>query len=221
MVAGIVVGAVLLGTGYGALAQTAEANSKDIQSQRMMERGRNGQAPRMNAEDIAQHVHDTFGVDEKEVKEAINAKKDFRDIGQAAMLAKLSGKSFKDVLAMKTEDTNWQDIGKSLGVTREQVREQMDAMTAAHIAQRGNIDQAAVLALLKDGYQAHDIMAASVLAKQSGKDVQSVLAMKKINNRWSDVAEQLGVDKSVLHADRAARGGMHGDVLSSSPDEEK
>ena len=122
---------------------------------------------------------------------------------------------------MKTEDTNWQDIGKSLGVTREQVREQMDAMTAAHIAQRGNIDQAAVLALLKDGYQAHDIMAASVLAKQSGKDVQSVLAMKKINNRWSDVAEQLGVDKSVLHADRAARGGMHGDVLSSSPDEEK
>ena len=40
MVAGIVAGAVLLGTGYGALAQAAESNSnKDTQSQHMMKQG--------------------------------------------------------------------------------------------------------------------------------------------------------------------------------------
>ena len=37
--------------------------------------------------------------------------------------------------------------------------------------------------------------------------------MKKINNRWSDVAEQLGIDKSVLRADRDAKGGMHGEMM--------
>lgn len=43
MVAGIVAGAVLLGTGYGALAQAAEMNNnKDMQSGHMMERGHKG-----------------------------------------------------------------------------------------------------------------------------------------------------------------------------------
>ena len=89
MVAGIVAGAVLLGTGYGALAQAAEMNNnKDLQSGHMMERGHKGQPPQMNAEEAAKHIHDTFGVDENQVKKAINEKKDFRDIGQAAMLAK-------------------------------------------------------------------------------------------------------------------------------------
>ncbi|MCH3959990.1 MAG: Tat pathway signal sequence domain protein [Selenomonas sp.] len=211
MVAGIVAGAVLLGTGYGALAQTAEANSsKDTQSHHMMKQGQKGQPPQMNADEAAKHIHETFGVDESQVKEAINAKKDFHDIGQAAMLSKLSGKSFKDVLAMKTDSNNWQDIGKSLGVTREQVHEQMNEMTAEHIAQKGNIDQAAALALLKNGYHSQDINAASILAKQSGKDIQSVLDMKKINNNWNDVAEQLGVDKSVLRPNKDAKGGPQG-----------
>ena len=44
---------------------------------------------------------------------------------------------------------------------------------------------------------------AAVLAKESGKDVQAVLDMKKINNRWSDVADQLGVDKSKLRPEGA------------------
>ena len=211
MIAGIVAGAVLLGTGYGALAQAAETNSsKDIPSQDMMKQGHKGQPPQMNADEAAKNIHETFGVDESEVKEAINARKDFRDIGQAAMLAKISGKSFKDVLAMKTDSNNWQDIGKSLGVTREQVHEQMNAMTAEHIAQKGNIDQATALALLKNGYHSQDINAAAILAKQSGKDIQSVLDLKKINNSWTDVAEQLGVDKSVLRPNKDAKGGPHG-----------
>ena len=211
MVAGIVAGAVLLGTGYGALAQAAESNSnKDTQSQHMMKQGRKGQPPQMNADEAAKHIHETFGVDESQVKEAINAKKDFRDIGQAAMLAKISGKSFKDVLAMKTDSNNWKDIGKNLGVTREQVHEQMNAMTAEHIAQKGNIDQAEALSLLKNGYHSQDINAAAILAKQSGKDIQSVLDLKKINNSWSDVAEQLGVDKSVLRPNKDAKGGPQG-----------
>ena len=214
MVAGIVAGAVLLGTGYGALAQAAEMNNnKDMQTGHMMERGHKGQPPQMNAEEAAKHIHDTFGVDENQVKKAINEKKDFRDIGQAAMLAKISGKSFKDVLAMKTDSNTWQEIGKSLGVTHEQIREQMDSMMAAHIAQKGNIDQAAALALLKSGYHPQDVTAASILAKQSGKGIQSILDMKKINNRWSDVAEQLGIDKSVLRADKDAKGGMHGEMM--------
>ena len=43
--------------------------------------------------------------------------------------------------------------------------------------------------------------------------VQAVLDMKKINNRWSDVADQLGVDKAKLRPE----GGHHGMKAPGGP----
>ena len=65
---------------------------------------------------------------------------------------------------------------------------------ASRIEQKGNVDKDTALKLLRNGYRAQDIECAGLLAKKSGEDIQSVLDKKKINNRWSDVAEQLGVD---------------------------
>ena len=69
-------------------------------------------------------------------------------------------------------------------------------MTAKDLSQDGNVDETTAMNLLKDGYEPWDISCASVLAKASNKDIQSVLDLKKINNRWGDVAAQLGVDSS-------------------------
>jgi hypothetical protein len=153
---------------------------------------------RMNPDEAAKRLNKTFGVSEAEVKAAFKEKRDFRDIGQAAMLAKVSGKSFSDVLAMKTKDKRWPEISKELGVKPEQIRAQMNELSAERIAQRGNIDKEQALSLLNKGYRAMDVSVAAKLAKLSNKDIQTVLDMKKINNRWGDVAEQLGVDRSAL-----------------------
>ncbi len=114
------------------------------------------------------------------------------------MIAKVSGKSFDEVMALKTDDKNWRDIGESLGVTREKVEEVRQSMTAQHLSQDGDIDESKALSLLKKGYEPRDIECAAALAKASGKDIQSVLDRKKINNRWGDVAKELGVDANVL-----------------------
>jgi len=53
--------------------------------------------------------------------------------------------------------------------------------------------------LLVQKYDLHDILAANTLAKAANKTVVDVLAMKKINNFWKDVAQELGVDKDVLN----------------------
>ena len=234
MLAGIVAGALMVGTGFGLLsgqAQAAETVAKGGERQappHMMQGHKGGQHPmmNMNADDVAKRLHEAFGVSEAEVKEAVNNKRDFQDIGQAAMLSKISGKSFKDVLAMKTEKNNWPEIGKSLGVTREQVQTQMLTMQALHIEKKANVDKQRVLALLKNGYQARDIECAGLLAKAAGKDVQAVLDMKKINNRWTDVAAELGVDKSVLRPEKGARqghgpqGGPPAEGMMGAPDGE-
>ena len=208
MLAGIVAGVLMTGAGFGMLSGQAQASEASVQNSRLSKpfvmRGQHEEKNPMkniDADKVAKHLNKTFGVSEEEVKAALKEKRDFHDVGQAAMLAKISGKSFKDVLAMKTKDRRWPDIGKELGVKPEQVRALLNDMTADRMAKHGNIDKNRALSLLNEGYQARDIEMAAKLAKLSGKDIKTVLGMKKINNRWGDVAQQLGVDKSALRPD--------------------
>lgn len=231
MLAGIVAGLVLTAGGFGVLS--AQSQSQDGAQHRMFAKGErpDGQMPQMDASEAAKHIAETFGVDESQVKNAIENKKDFRDIGQAAMIAKVSGKSFDEVMALKTDDKNWRDIGESLGVTREKVEEVRQSMTAQHMSQDGDIDESKALSLLKKGYEPRDIECAAALAKASGKDIQSVLDRKKINNRWGDVAKELGVDANVLpkkfhghgpdgHGPQGGpEGGMMGGPMMDAPED--
>ena len=211
-IAGIVAGAVLTGIGFSTMNVKAAENTEKPDNPPQMQKGRMPQhpQPKMSADEAAKRIHETFGTDEKEVKEAVTEGRDFRDIGQAAMLAKISEKSFQDVLAMKTEGKNWQEVAKSLGVTREQVGEQMRLMQAMHIGQKGDVDKDTALSLLKNGYEPRDIERAGILAKTAGKDIQSVLDMKKINNKWTDIAAQLGVNPNIFRPEKGPRG-MRGD----------
>lgn len=219
MLAGIVAGALMAGAGFGMLSGQAQAADKNVQNGRpdrppVMRGHRGAERPmmNMNPDEVAKQLNKTFGVSEQEVKAALNEKRDFHDIGQAAMLSKISGKSLKDVLAMKTEGKNWPAVGKELGVKPEQVRAQMNEMTANRMAEHGDIDKAKALSLLNNGYKPMDISMAAKLAKLTNKDIQAVLDMKKINNTWGDVAQQLGVDKEALRPN-----GPDGDFRGHGP----
>lgn len=193
IVAGVVAGLVLTVGGFGMLSAQSQDKTDLRPRYCVTQDGRpDGQPPKMTTDEVAQHIAESFGVDAKQVKSALDEQKDFRDIGRAAMLAKISGKSFADVMALKTDDKDWRDIESSLGVTREKVRQLRIEMTAKDLSREG------ALKLLKDGYEPWDISCASILAEATGKDIQSVLALKKINNRWGDVADQLGVDRKEL-----------------------
>ena len=223
MLAGIVAGAMMAGAGFVALGGQAQAANQDVQNNRqeqpqMSRNQRGGERPmkNMNADDVAKHLHKTFGVSEDEVKAALKEKRDFHDIGQAAMLSKISGKSLSDILALKTQDKHWPEISKELGIKPEQVRAQMNEMSAERIAERGNVDKAEALSLLNSGYQHRDIEMAARLAKLSGKDIQTILDMKKINNRWGDVAQQLGVDRAALRPNME-KGGFQGHGPQGGP----
>ena len=137
------------------------------------------------------YLTEKYGVDASQVRAALTRGVHIRDIQIAAMLSKLSGKSFSDVLAMKMD---WQQVAEKLGVTREKIdelyRQQMDEQLA-HVS---NVDVKTVQSLLKDGYNPRDIAIAGRIAKAAGKDIKSVLAKRKINNTWRDVAKSFGVD---------------------------
>lgn len=92
---------------------------------------------------------------------------------------------------------------------QEQNQEQHYSYVAKHIAERGNVEEATALQLLQGGYHGRDIDHAGIIAKAAGKDIRDVLSMKKINNRWSDVAAALGVALEDLRS-QDQRGPHHG-----------
>ena len=164
-----------------------------------------GQPPpvmQVDPEKAAKHIAEAFSIDESEVRAAIEAKRDFRDIGHAAMLAKISGESFKDVLALKRDGKDWREVDGELHITREQIRGVMMEIEARHLAARSNISEGKALALLRDGYRSFDVFEAAEIANASGKDIQSVLDRKKINNHWEDVARGFDVDPELLREHR-------------------
>ena len=132
-----------------------------------------------------------YGVDESQIKAALDSGVHFEDIHHAAILAKLSGKSFSEVLAMRVD---WEQVAQKLGVTHEQIENFYNREREEHLAKRANIDVKTLQALLKEGYHPQDIMIAGKIAKASNKNIKSVLDKRKINNTWEDVAKFFGVD---------------------------
>ena len=192
--AGIIAGAVLTTGAVGFYA----AHAAERPSGAMM-----GQAGRhmqeFDSKKAAKHISEQFGVSESEALAALEDGRDMHDIGHAALLAKLSGKSFKDVLAM---NPGWREVEKSLGITEDQIRSAMGEMMAKKIASDSGISADTVASLIKEGYHPRDIAVAGRLAKAAGKDVSEVLKMKTINKNWKDIAKDLGVDESLVRPER-------------------
>lgn len=156
-----------------------------------------GQEKSLQAEDAAnidgwaKYLNEKYGVDSAQVKKALTDGVHVEDAKMAAILAKLSGKSFSEVLAMHVD---WKQVAEKLGVTREQVMKLHEQERDEHLAKSAGIDVKTLQSLIKEGYDPRDIDIAGKIAKASGKDIKTVLNKRTINNSWEDVAKSFGVD---------------------------
>jgi len=118
----------------------------------------------------------------------------FRDLNRAAFLAKASGKSLDDVLALKKSDNTWRDVAQTLNISKDQMKATFRSLAADRLNAKLGLDRQETMNLLEQGYRPRDVAIAGVLAQESGKSSQDILAMKKINNAWRDVAQNLGMN---------------------------
>ena len=201
---GMTLGVLIVSGSLGSLAyaySSEEAGHGMPPQQTEMKMDKHPQV-QMSADEQAKYVSEVFGVSEAEVKQEIAKKTDLFDIGQAAMLAKLSGKPFQNVMQMKEKGKDWPEIVDTLGITDQQLQAGLMDMVVLHISMRGDVDENTARALLQKGYEPHDIEMAGVIAKAAHKDVQSVLDSKQDNKSWEAVADEFGVDKNLLKSDR-------------------
>ncbi len=179
ILAGLLSGALLL-TGAQVLANPPEPPQEYDQEQ-----------VAANVDNWAKNISEKYGVDAAQVKSAFKDGVYVEDIKNAAILSKLSGKSFSEVLTMKVD---WFQVAEKLGVTREQLKAFHEQERDEHFAKRAGIDVKTWQSLIKDGYDPRDIMIAGKIAQASNKNIKSVLDKRKINNTWEDVAKSFGVD---------------------------
>lgn len=194
ILAGILSGALILGGGFA--VNSVQANEPPAPE--MQENEDKPERPQMTEEqlnDYAKKLADHYGLNQSEIADALKNHVHFDDIRSAATLAKLSGKSFSKVLAMKVD---WRQVAEKLGVTREQVEEFERNEHLEGLAERSKLDKKTVESLLKENYDPRDISIAGIIANASGKNVKSVLAKRKLNNSWDDVAKEFGVDLKKL-----------------------
>ena len=154
-----------------------------------------GQRQQIDVNALAKEIATQYDVNEKEVLAALKEERPMDDIYYAAMLAKVSGKSFRQVFAMKSD---WFDVMKALGITREKYEATLQEMMAEDIAARSDLDVKTVNELMNKHYSPRDIRIAGRIAKASGKNVQEILDSKKLNQRWLDVAKELGLGPEVV-----------------------
>ena len=181
ILAGLLGGALLL-TGSQALANPPEMPDRD----KFWE-----EEAKAHTGDRAKYISEKYGVDSAQVEAALNDGVHFGDVKFAAALAKLSGKSFSEVLAMRVD---WFQVAEKLGVSQEQLKAFFEQEHDEHFAKMAGMDAKTFKSLLKEGYDPHDIMIAGKIAQESGKNVKNVLDKRKINNTWEDVAKSFGVD---------------------------
>lgn len=151
----------------------------------------NHQQSEEQIKDWAKHISEWSGVAEKDIVDSVKSGRMYNDIEFAALLSKISKKSFKDVLAMKTD---WFGVMKKLGVTREKYESAVEELEIKDMSKEAGIDEATTKSLLEKHYHPRDIVIAGKIAKASGKNIQEVLDMKKINQRWIDIAKELNVE---------------------------
>jgi hypothetical protein len=166
-----------------------------------------GQPPAMHQrhfdpDKIAQRIADTYGVNKEDVLKYHHEGVNFRDVFKASFLAKASGKSLKEVMEVKTYDNTWKDVAQSLGITKEQIKATHNDIAATQLESKLHISKETSLDLMQQGYRARDIAVANALSKNTAKPIIDVLAMKKINNTWQDVASALGVDDNTFKQDK-------------------
>lgn len=160
----------------------------------------------IDPEKASKRISETFGIDQSVIKNYNSNGMSFRDIGRAAFLAKAGNIPIDTVISKKTADNKWKDVAESLGITKEQIKAAHQDLAATHLNKLTGIDKNAALNLLQEGYHPYDIKMASQLAQATNKPVKNVLALKKINNTWADVAKQLGIDRETFKKDFKEKG---------------
>lgn len=182
-------------TGAAAYNMPNHSAAAPYQMKQTADQARGQYNKQFDAAQYSQMLADDFGVDKNAVEKALEAGWRPNDLQRAAFIAYACDKSLDDVLNAKTPTNSWRDVSDDYGITSDKYYSVMQQLHCQRIAAVTGVDNAKLASLINDGYYTRDIAMAAALANKSGKSIDDVIGMKKVNNSWYDIAESLGVNQ--------------------------
>lgn len=153
----------------------------------------NNHHPSIDRERSIAAIVDTYGIDEETVLKYYNEGWHPRAIEQGCLIADLSGQSLDTIMETKAKGLSWHEVAASVNVSQDNIANARFKSFAKDFAVRHDMNEFTARRLLEDGYHPEDIAAANAIAKRSDTPIYKVLSLRKINNTWQDVAQEVGL----------------------------
>lgn len=135
----------------------------------------------------------TYGIDKETVLKYYNDGWHPRAIEQGCLIADLSGQSLDTIMEAKAQGLSWHEVAASVNVSNENIANARFKSYAKDFAARHDMNEYTARRLLEDGYHPDDIAIANAIAKKADRPIYKVLSLRKINNTWQDVAQEVGL----------------------------
>ncbi|MDL2280277.1 hypothetical protein LJC10_00290 [Selenomonadales bacterium OttesenSCG-928-I06] len=149
--------------------------------------------PVYNIDQASERLANMFEVDKSTILNYCVEGYKVRELYIIGIITKASGRSFKEVMALKTPDNNFFTIAKELGVSQEDAISISEELSLEEVVEYLQIDRAVFDNLVAENYRYRDIVLAGIVSKHAKKPISEIVLLKKINNTWFEVAADFNI----------------------------
>ncbi len=152
-------------------------------AQREEQQKRPPRRPQMSLEEMQTVLSQKYFLTPEETKSYTDSGTNFRDLERAAKLSYISGKSVKEILALK-KDEPWQRVEFLIGAVGEKAYRKDLELKAVNLERWWGIPKKLGLHYMKQGYPMHYVKVTWILAKHSDWTMDAILKDKKYGENW-------------------------------------
>ena len=146
-----------------------------------------------NIDQASERLANMFDVDKSTIISYCSEGYKVRELYIVGIITQASGKSFKEVMALKTPDNNFFNIAKKLGVSQDDAISISEELSLNEVVEYLQIDRKVFDNLVKENYRYRDIILAGIVSKHAKKPVNEIILLKKTNNTWFEVAADFNI----------------------------
>lgn len=155
----------------------------------------------MTKERALKIFHDDYLFSEKELAPLYD-ELGFDGLEDVCLHAYIGRVPLQKIMEMR-EQYSWDRIKYLLGLTPQVYFDRCVDYQARRLLERMDIPQEVTKEFMRQGYAMHHVNTAYLLAEQSGKPMAEIIVLKTPKNRWSQVAESIGVSAGELRESQA------------------
>lgn len=199
----IALSALLLTATLG-IAHPAYAAQEGTQMEQQQKRP--PRRPQLTMEEMQTVLSQKYFVTPEETKSLIDSGTSFRDLERAAKLSYISGKSVKDILALK-KDEPWQRVEVLIGAVGEKAYQKELERKAVNLERWWGIPKKVGMRYMRQGYPMHYVKVTWILAKHSDWTMDAILKDKKYGENWKAGARGILVSmgRPMMHGSGSTR----------------